>query len=456
MKIKKNILVLLLVLCGTFSAYAGDHPEANFGIYGIQHFATVAQYQQTYVGQVVQYLPEKASGNYMDTKYFQKAGGKFNTDYLVSKISGDDKRMTWLLIEKGTKNKVKMIVNNQEEYYSYGKYCYCITNTYSIPLFLSDKFNADKAHFIGKVFPENHNSPVKLEVVDIAIQPQENTSFNDHKYPQACFVLKNQADGRTFNYDISSIEDLNDLGKVYTNPKFKCSYTVVNVFKKMDYDASYRKVLQKFYTVKNSIDGTTKDIKAIDAETEAFKLDNSGKFITALTKVEKPSNSAVRYGKTTSVTEKDITKYSYEDNFIDLLIFASRTQFNFILKNVSDNTLKIVWNEAVFVDVDGSSSKIMHAGIKYSQREGDQPASTIIKGAKLEDLAAPTNKVYYSEVLKEWTSESLFSNANIGTEGQTVKLMLPIQVKDVVNEYIFEFTLSYVYDHPEYLSEENH
>lgn len=228
----------------------------------------------------------------------------------------------------------------------------------------------------------------------------------------------------------------------------------MNVFKKMDYDASYRKVLQKFYTVKNSIDGTTKDIKAIDAETEAFKLDNSGKFITALTKVEKPSNSAVRYGKTTSVTEKDITKYSYEDNFIDLLIFASRTQFNFILKNVSDNTLKIVWNEAVFVD--GSSSKIMHAGIKYSQREGDQPASTIIKGAKLEDLAAPTNKVYYSEVLKEWTSESLFSNANIGTEGQTVKLMLPIQVKDVVNEYIFEFTLSYVYDHPEYLSEENH
>lgn len=43
----------------TTNAFAGDHPEANFGIYGIQHFASVAQYQQTYVGQVVQYLPEK-------------------------------------------------------------------------------------------------------------------------------------------------------------------------------------------------------------------------------------------------------------------------------------------------------------------------------------------------------------------------------------------------------------
>ena len=127
--------------------------------------------------------------------------------------------------------------------------------------------------------------------------------------------------------------------------------------------------------------------------------------MAALTKVEKPSNSAVRYGKTTSVTDKGITKYSYEDNFIDILIFAGSTQFNFILKNISDNTLKVVWNEAVFVDVDGSTSKVMHSGIKYSQREADQPASTIIKGAKLEDLAAPTDKVYYSDILKDLSKE---------------------------------------------------
>lgn len=31
--------------------------------------------------------------------------------------------------------------------------------------------------------------------------------------------------------------------------------------------------------------------------------------------------------------------------------------------------------------------------------------------------------------------------------------MLPIQVKEAVNEYIFEFTLSYVYNHPEYLAQ---
>ena len=284
------------------------------------------------------------------------------------------------------------------------------------------------------------------------MQPAEwNVSNSNRCYPKVCYVLTDKKDGKKVYYDAANANDLNAIGTVFTNPKYKCTYTVINVEnKKEDY---YPYKVSKYYTVKNSIDGRTKEVKAFNAKVEAFSGDDSGKFFAALTKVEKPSNSAVRYGKTTSVTDKDITKYSYEDNFIDIQIFAGSTQFNFVLKNVADNTLKVVWNEAVFVDVDGSTSKIMHTGIKYSQREADQPASTIIKGAKLEDLAAPTDKVYYSDVLKEWTSKSLYVNANKKLEGQTIKLMLPIQVKDVVNEYIFEFTLSYVFNHPEYLAQ---
>ena len=445
----KTFLLLVISFVGfTTNALAGDHPEANFGIYGIQHQSTVADYQQ-YVGQVVEYLPSSQSnGSYDDEKCWLGAGGKYNTKYVITKISGNDKRMTFVLTEKGTKNKVKMVVNNQVEYYSYGKYTYCITNTYSIPLFLSEKFEGDKANYIGKIYPSNPDSPVKLEVTDIVMQPAEwNVSNSNRCYPKVCYVLTDKKDGKKVYYDAANANDLNAIGTVFTNPKYKCTYTVINVEnKKEDY---YPYKVSKYYTVKNSIDGRTKEVKAFNAKVEAFSGDDSGKFFAALTKVEKPSNSAVRYGKTTSVTDKDITKYSYEDNFIDIQIFAGSTQFNFVLKNVSDNTLKVVWNEAVFVDVDGSTSKIMHTGIKYSQREADQPASTIIKGAKLEDLAAPTDKVYYSDVLKEWTSKSLYKKL----EGQTIKLMLPIQVKDVVNEYIFEFTLSYVFNHPEYLAQ---
>ena len=402
----KTFLLLVISFVGfTTNALAGDHPEANFGIYGIQHQSTVADYQQ-YVGQVVEYLPSSQSnGSYDDEKCWLGAGGKYNTKYVITKISGNDKRMTFVLTEKGTKNKVKMVVNNQVEYYSYGKYTYCITNTYSIPLFLSEKFEGDKANYIGKIYPSNPDSPVKLEVTDIVMQPAEwNVSNSNRCYPKVCYVLTDKKDGKKVYYDAANANDLNAISTVFTNPKYKCTYTVINVEnKKEDY---YPYKVSKYYTVKNSIDGRTKEVKAFNAKVEAFSGDDSGKFFAALTKVEKPSNSAVRYGKTTSVTDKDITKYSYEDNFIDIQIFAGSTQFNFVLKNVSDNTLKVVWNEAVFVDVDGSTSKIMHTGIKYSQREADQPASTIIKGAKLEDLAAPTDKIYYSDVLKEWKSKT--------------------------------------------------
>lgn len=92
----------------------------------------------------------------------------------------------------------------------------------------------------------------------------------------------------------------------------------------------------------------------------------------------------------------------------------------------------------------------MHKGIKYSARNESQPASTIIKGSSLDDLAAPTDKVYYSEYLKEWMNGSMFPSEPELTN-KKLTLMLPIQIKDVINEYIFVFDLEYVKNHPEWL-----
>lgn len=41
----------------------------------------------------------------------------------------------------------------------------------------------------------------------------------------------------------------------------------------------------------------------------------------------------------------------------------------------------------------------------------------------------------------------------IVSEPGQLRLMLPIQVKDVVNEYTFVFDVKYVYDHPERLKD---
>ena len=45
----------------------------------------------------------------------------------------------------------------------------------------------------------------------------------------------------------------------------------------------------------------------------------------------------------------------------------------------------------------------------------------------------------------------MYPSAPALSPGQ-LRLMLPIQIKEVINEYIFIFDVSYVYNHPERLN----
>lgn len=248
------------------------------------------------------------------------------------------------------------------------------------------------------------------------------------------------------------------IGKVFTNSLVKAQYKVVdfsygkNVEKyKSSYDKDYVTVL---YTVENSVTGEKHIYNAASASNDCFEEDLSGSYISTLSKVEKPSNSAIKYGKTTVVTDeknKNINKYSYKDNYIDIVIYGTSEQFYFTLTNVSSFTEKLVWDEAAFVDYSGKTSRVMHSGIRYSERDASMPESTIIKGASLEDIACPTSNVYYSDVSKDWRTKSMYPS-HPSKETKQVRLMLPIKIKGVVNEYTFIFNINYVYKHPDRLN----
>ncbi len=385
MKNKLKLFILLIFSSISLLSYATGHPEAKFGIYGIQRCNTLSEYQK-YIGETVIYLPnEKPS--YVDEKNFK---GEFNKEYIITKITGTDTRMNFLLQEKGGKRKVKMVINNKDELYSYGKFTYCITDSYSVPLLLIDKFNNDKNKYIGKKY-SNDKVVTEYECVDVIMKAKKNKyAFLDDPYPTLHFILK------------------------------------------------------------NSITNDEAAFPAKNVETECFTEDLSGKYISTLKKVEKPADESVRYGETNTVEIEGVTKYRYIDDFIDILIFGGSEQFSFLLKNISQNTLKLIWNETVFVDFIGNTSKVMHLGTKYSQKDADQPASTIIKGAHIDDVAVPTKNIRYSDILKKWVTESMYPSALATSPGE-IRLMLPIQVKEIINEYIFVFKVDWVYNHPELL-----
>lgn len=198
----------------------------------------------------------------------------------------------------------------------------------------------------------------------------------------------------------------------------------------------------------------------------AFEDAYEGKYKTALVKVETLEDSDICNRKIGIFTANDVEKYSFKDSLIDVEIFGDQEQFNFVLKNVSPYSLKIIWDEASFVGIDGKTSKIKHDGTKYTQTEQSQPATTVIRDAKLEDFALPASNIHYKENQDKenqvfnyvsenkvskgtWVTEPMLPKKFDGTNIGKIRLMLPIQIKDEVNEYTFVFNVFYVFDHPE-------
>lgn len=172
----------------------------------------------------------------------------------------------------------------------------------------------------------------------------------------------------------------------------------------------------------------------------------------SLSSVESPADSKVKFGETKIATfeEEGQSKYRYEDDFLDISWYVGGKQFYFTLKNKSDYSMKIPWDDIVYVDEDGATKRIMHSGVKYIDRNASQPASVVPKNASVSDILLPTDNVTYSSSLG-WIEGHLFPRYQSQEEannspilGKTVRIIFPVIIQDVQNEYTFEFSIDNV------------
>lgn len=159
--------------------------------------------------------------------------------------------------------------------------------------------------------------------------------------------------------------------------------------------------------------------------------------------------------KSLSEGKIDTVGSTYEDSLIKITWAYAISQIEFALTNKSDQTLKVVWDDAAFVSMTNETGKIFHKGIKYIDRENSQPPSSIYKGTTLSDLIAPTSYVSYSSgQYGGWTSKPLipakgsFWSKKVEYEptliGQTMKVVLPIKKDDQTFEYAFTFKTKFI------------
>lgn len=174
----------------------------------------------------------------------------------------------------------------------------------------------------------------------------------------------------------------------------------------------------------------------------------------SLKSVESPANAKEKYGETkvVKVEQDELSKYQYEDDFIKIFWYVSSEQFNFEITNKSDYTMKLNWDDMSYVDENGKTNRVMHSGVKYTERNNSQPASVLPKNASLSDILLPTDNVYYvSGSYGGWNEKNLFPSYSSNEDaqaspalGKTVRIVFPVIIQDVTNEYIFEFSVDSV------------
>ena len=147
----------------------------------------------------------------------------------------------------------------------------------------------------------------------------------------------------------------------------------------------------------------------------------------------------------------------FEDSLCKIVFSPEERGIGFDLLNKSGRAIKIVWDEATYVDQYDSSHRVFHLGTKFIHSDRPQPVSAIPVSAKLDDLIVPADYAEWRTSTSIWGSSgwqikplfpetsgllappSVLKNAVSSLNGGSVSIFLPLKVGDYTNEYLFVF-----------------
>lgn len=144
---------------------------------------------------------------------------------------------------------------------------------------------------------------------------------------------------------------------------------------------------------------------------------------------------------------------TYSDEYVTLTPSASvsGSQIDLTIVNNHSSSIRILWDDAAFIDNEGSSHRIIHMGIKLVDKEKAQVPSVIPAGARLEDTIAPVDGLTFVD--GHWSialpNYNKFDNINAAENTLQLyktnpyytetKLLLPIEVDGKKIEYTLTF-----------------
>jgi len=143
----------------------------------------------------------------------------------------------------------------------------------------------------------------------------------------------------------------------------------------------------------------------------------------------------------------DVSGHTFEDEFIRVTWTPFDTQLGLILRNKTDSTQRIVWDEISYVSLDGKSDHVVHEGVKIDDGGRiSMPPTVVLPGHTLLDLLEPVAHIHwrkdsgrYDTPLIGYTSATTESEVRAKMAHGIIKVLLPIDTNGTIRNYLFEF-----------------
>ena len=173
---------------------------------------------------------------------------------------------------------------------------------------------------------------------------------------------------------------------------------------------------------------------------------------------------AMQKGNSYSYTHKLVGENTdnssvFNDGNIKVVFSFPSKEIDFELANLTDNPVKIIWDEASLVQF-GEGKKVFHKGVKYTDRNMSQVATVVPSKTTWSDLVCPTDNVYFSEGYysqyysrpSSWETHDLWATNDFNKpdieagvmklKGWKYSLLLPMEVNGVKKNYTFNFEIA--------------
>ena len=131
-------------------------------------------------------------------------------------------------------------------------------------------------------------------------------------------------------------------------------------------------------------------------------------------------------------------KFNFEKEFLTKNI----STLNFELKNKTESTMKLLWEQVTYIDTNGRAQSVLKSGVRFIEKDRAIPPTTIPSNSMINDLIISKENVNWNYISGSWIQEPLLKNKEI-FDGKTIRLLIPLDIEEEIIEYDFIFKISY-------------